>query len=158
MPTDSITTGVSVDLIIRSGTPSRGTIARARQLAATKVFDRVEVTLCAEEIGLSSTASRAAPGRGFLEEFATSKRWATERGVLLEPFFDTREIMSPVTGEVYAALIPPDRLMIERSDDAVTHVTPHRHERGTKTVNDRLTELERGTAETVGRDAAIAEG
>lgn len=158
MPTDSITTGVSVELIIRSGTPSRGTIARARQLAATKVFDRVEVTPCAEEIGLSSTASRASAGRGLLEEFATSKRWAAKRGVLLEPFFDTREIMSPVTGEVYAALIPPARLMIERSDGEVSHVTPHRHDLGTKTVNDRLTELERGTAETVGRDAAMADG
>lgn len=147
-----------MELIIRSGTPSRGTIARTRQLTATNVIDRVEVTPCAEEIGLSSTAGRAGSGQGILERFASGKRWAARTGVLLEPFFDTREIMSPVTGEVYAALIPPDRLMIERSDGEVCYVTPHRHDLGTKTVNDRLTELERGTAEIESRDTALAEG
>lgn len=158
MSTDTHTTGVSVELIVRSGTPAGGATTRTRRLADRGVFDRVEVTQSAEEVGLSWTTSQGAPQKWTLDRLAASRRWATREGVTVEPFIGTRELVEPVTGEIYTALIPPSRLLIEETDGEIGHVTPHIEDGVTKTVSDRLTELETELVDLDSHDAALANG
>lgn len=158
MYTETATTGVTGELLVRSGVPVGGTENRLDRLVDAGVFAGIEITRVACEIGLSSTACRSVPGPWVRNRIAAGRAWAGAAGVRLAPFVSTREVREPVTGEVYTAMRPPAVMLIEETDGGIIQVTPHTREGEPTTVADRLTELETRSTLTDGPDSAVVEG
>jgi hypothetical protein len=85
-----------------------------------------EIHVWGRRIGLSTTAARTETGRALLDRIGRFRSWAERNGRSLEPFFDTCECSSSITGEAYTSLVVPTMLLVEYEDDEVRHVAPHR--------------------------------
>ena len=154
------TRDVSVELFVRSLSPSDGPVARnVYRLRALESRDRIErgrVVVWGREIDLSQTVRTSAPGRFFLDRVATFRSWAADRDVTIEPFFGTREVHCSITGEEYATLTLPVCCLAEYHDGSLQHVVPHSDGRVSCGVEDRLATLAEGDAPGFEADGEIA--
>lgn len=136
----------SIALFVRSlsptETPATSHAERVRALAdAGRVAD-ASVTVWGREIELSARARRSPAGQCVLDHVADFRAWADERGVSMEPFFETREVSSSLTGEEYAALRLPVTCLAEYADDELIHVAPYSTGEAICSVADRLRRLD----------------
>ena len=67
--------------------------------------------------------------------------WASENGVQLTPFFQTRQCFSPSEGQHTDWLVMPAFCLGVYDDSGVAAVYPHNEESGAKTVEDGLQAL-----------------
>lgn len=136
----------SVELFVRSlspaDSPTTPHVRRLRSLEAAGRIESVTVLVWGRELGLSRTADRTATGQFFLDRIAAFRVWADEHEVTLDPFFETREVDSSITGERYASLLLPVCCLAEYEDDQLRHVTPHSNGCAIRTVADRLRSLD----------------
>ncbi|QLH80484.1 HTH domain-containing protein [Halosimplex pelagicum] len=145
MPTAS-SPARSVALFVRSLSPTETPAPRhADRVRALEAGDRVEeasVTVWGSEVELSARARRTPIGKCVLDRVADFRAWADERGVSMEPFFDTREVSASLTGEEYAALRLPVTCLAEYEGDELVHVAPYTTGEAVCSVADRLRRLD----------------
>lgn len=140
-----------VELFVRSLSPSEARnpvdsqLQRLRTLRTNEDVADLSVSVWGREVGLSSTAVRTDAGEFVLERVAAFREWADRRGVSLEPFFESREVRSELTGEEYATLVLPVSCMAEYEDGRLVHVAPHAADDAVCTVADRIDRLEERT-------------
>jgi len=136
-----------VELFVRSLSPGTGRsptetqLNRLRQLADEGSVD-LSVSVWGREVGLSTTAARTDAGEFVLDRVASFREWADAHDVCVEPFFETREVESGLTGESYTALVLPVVCLAEYRDDDLCHVAPYTTGSAVHTVADRVSALE----------------
>jgi len=140
-----------VELFVRSLSPGArnpGTthLPRLRRLADEGTLD-LSVSVWGREVGLSTTASRTDTGQYVLDRVAAFREWADASGVCVEPFFETREVESGLTGESYTALVLPATCLAEYREGELCHVAPYTSGSAVHTVADRVRLLEDGSPE-----------
>lgn len=138
--------GRSLALYVHSLAPgddrARGHARRVRELAATARVDDATVTVWGTEVGLSTTAFRTPEGKAILDRLGEFRAWATDQGGSMLPFFETRTVRAPVTGETHTALRLPRSCLAEYADGELVHVAPFSDGSTAHTVEDRLAHLE----------------
>jgi hypothetical protein len=135
-----------VELFVRSlspATPNPATaqLPRLRRLADEGTLD-LTVSVWGREVGLSTTAGRTDPGTCVLDRVAAAREWADDNDVSVEPFFETREVDSTLTGESYTALVLPTACLAEYDGDELVHVAPYATDSAVHAVSDRVDALE----------------
>jgi hypothetical protein len=136
--------GARLELFVRSSTPAA---ARERQSSVVERLRALETTDDIEEFAVRTWEKRIPVGesqRGDREThraYAAFTEWARERGVGLNPFFDTRECHSSITGESHTALVLPVMCLAVSEGDRLCAVFPHAREDRTYTVGDALDAL-----------------
>lgn len=137
----------SVALFVRSlsptETPAASHVERVRDLAEAGRVETASVAVWGREIELSARARRTQAGQCVLDRVADFRAWADERGVSMEPFFETRERSSSLTGEEFAALRLPVCCLAEYADGELAHVAPYSTGEAICSVADRLDWLDR---------------
>jgi hypothetical protein len=135
----------SVELFVRSLSPAEPPVAdhlqRVRHLETAGQVSDADVTVWGTEVGLSTTASRTETGRLVLDRVADFRSWADELGVTMEPFFQTREVTSGLTGEEYTTLVLPVCCLAEYRGPDLVHVSPYSTGDAICSVGDRLDRL-----------------
>jgi hypothetical protein len=135
-----------VELFARSSLPS---VAAQRRDTVTRRLEQLA------DVGHVSTVSvhtwqKKVPVEGDALEnvlYETFSEWATDVGIGLEPFFDTRECFSRQTGERGTKLVLPAISLAVYRDDDLQSVYPHSTPTGARTVMDCLNALESGKSE-----------
>jgi len=137
----------TVELYVRSlapgpaGSRQEATIERLERLVDRRAVEEYAVHVWGARVALSTTAARTDAGRFVLDRLAAFRRWAAGADASLEPFFETRETHSSITGEVYATVELPVLALAEYRDGRLTGVSPHAGDDGVETVRDRLDAL-----------------
>jgi hypothetical protein len=163
---------VTTELYVRSLCPTggrgrqRAVVDRLRDLRDRGQIDELRVRVWGERIGLSTTAVRTEAGTALLDRIGAFRSWAAENGRQIEPFFETRETASEITGEEYTVLVLPTMVLAEYANEQLRHVAPCRitdanevSQAGTGRIcgiDDRLTSLGRTgsvESETVGTES-----
>lgn len=138
--------GRSLELYVRSLSPADDpAIAhahRVRDLASSAPYDGASITVWGSEVGLSTTAFRTPEGKCILDRIGEFRSWAADRNLTMLPFFETRAVTAPETGESHAALRLPVACLAEYEDEELVHVTPYHNGTAACTVADRLDRLE----------------
>lgn len=138
--------GRSLELYVRSLTsgddPARAHARRVRDLASSRHYDDAAITVWGSEIGLSTTAFRTPEGKTILDRIGEFRAWADGRDRTMLPFFETRAVRAPVTGETHTALRLPVSCLAEYADGELVHVAPSHDGQAAHTVEDRLARLE----------------
>jgi hypothetical protein len=137
--------GVRVELYARSSLPS---VAQRRRETVER---RLEDLVGAGHVGALETETwdKKVPldeptfERARFEEF---EEWASEVGVSLDPFFDTRDCYSMETGERGDRLVLPALCVAIYRNETLQTVYPHSTPQGSRTVLDCLDAIE--TVET----------
>lgn len=149
----SSTASPRVELYVRSLASRTGRreriIERLRDLEAAGAVGSVEVTIWGEAVALSSPATETDRGRQLLDAVGRFQEWADDAGVSLDCVFRNCRTESTITGTTYATLRLPTAAMVEYDEGDIVAVTPHRRDRGVRTIEDRL---ERLTGETLSTD------
>lgn len=145
------TPALETELFVRSLAP---TGARERQMA---VLERLEelversiladvcVSVWGEQVDLRRDGGRTATGARVHDRIDDLRSWADDHGRTLEPFIETRQRCSTVTGEDGTVLVLPVMLLAEYRDGAVAHVTPSADGNDVYSVVDRVETLEEAT-------------
>lgn len=130
-----------VELFARSTLPS---VAAQRRDTVTRRLERL-----ADEGHVATvtvhTWEKKVPVEGTTLEnmlYETFTEWATDVGVDLDPFFDTRECYSWQNGERGTKLVLPAISLAVYRDDTLQSVYPHSTPNGARTVMDCLNALE----------------
>lgn len=138
--------GRVLELYVRTLTagddPAPAHARRVRDLAATARYDAAAITVWGSEVGLSTTALRTPEGKCLLDRIGEFRAWAAARDLTMRPFFETRTVRAPDTGESQAALGLPVACLAEYEDDELIHVAPYHDGTATCTVADRLARLD----------------
>lgn len=162
-----MTTGSSrrrAELFVRSLSPASARSPageqrrRLRDLAERDGLSDLSVTVWGREVGLSTTAARTEPGSLVLERVAAFRKWAEQRGVSMDPFFESREVRSELTGEEYVSLVLPTSCLAEYEDGDLVHVAPYCAESAVCSVADRVSSLEERARSGRRADRAEASG
>lgn len=150
--------GRRLELYIRSLSPNDGATVehaeRVRDLAASERYDEAAITVWGTEVGLSTTAIRTASGKCVLDRIASFRAWADERNLTMDPFFETRTVTAPVTGESHATLGLPVSCLAEYEDGELVHAVPYHDGTVSWTVADRLDQLEAACEDVPASDDA----
>ncbi|PSQ03822.1 hypothetical protein BRC95_08700 [Halobacteriales archaeon QS_5_68_33] len=128
--------------------PARMQLSRLRRLDEAGALD-LSVSVWGREVALSTTAARTDAGQSVLARVAEAREWADDRGVCVDPFFETREVTSTLTGEAYTALVLPVACLLEYREDELRHVAPYTTDSAVHSVADRVRIL--------GESAAVAD-
>jgi len=156
MATDSSSRRVELFVRSLSPAPTRSPVddhlRRLRTLAGGERVADLSVDVWGREVGLSTTAARTDAGERVLDRVAAFREWAGQRGVTLEPFFETREVGAGLTGEPHTALVLPVCCLAEYEDNDLVHVAPYATEMAVHSVSDRIRALERERAASSDRD------
>lgn len=102
--------------------------------------DRYTVTVWGEQIR-PSDAVRTTSGQHVLDSLQAFREWASDVGVRIDRFYETRTIDRSFVDETYTITILPALAMAEYEHGTLTHVTPHVDDGDVQTVQDRLDEL-----------------
>jgi len=141
--------GVRVELYARSSLPS--VAERRRETVENRLEGMAEeghvATVGTETYRKKVPVDDPSPERSLYREFET---WASEVGVDLDPFFETRECYSMETGERGQRLVLPALCIAIYRDDRLQTVYPHSTPQGSRSVMDCLNAIE--TVETDSRD------
>lgn len=137
--------GVRVELYARSSLPSvaqrrRATVARRLEdLVAAGHVGSLETETWSKKVALDEPSFER-------ERYAAFREWASEVGVSLDPFFDTRDCYSMDTGERGERLVLPALCIAIYRNGTLQTVYPHSTPQGSRTVLDCLNAIE--TVET----------
>lgn len=118
-----------LELFVRSlgagGQPSRSAILLERldELVAADVVADYSVHVAGQSIR-PEVARATDPGRFLCERVASFHEWAVRAGVSLEPFVETRQIHSEITGEEYEIIVFPTAILAELEGERVRAVAP----------------------------------
>ncbi|WP_246982445.1 HTH domain-containing protein [Halorientalis marina] len=145
MTGNGISEGVRVELYARSSLPTVAT--RRRESVENRLEETVEEghieTIETETYRKKVPLDEPSPERALYERF---EEWASDVGVSLDPFFDTRECYSMDTGERGQRLVLPALCIAIYRNDRLQTVYPHSTPQGSRTVLDCLNAIE--TVET----------
>jgi len=147
-----------VELFVRSLSPPAGRrpaqmqLSRLRRLDEAGVLD-LTVSVWGREVALSTTAARTDAGQSVLARVAEAREWADDRGLCVDPFFETREVASTLTGEAYTALVLPVACLLEYREGELRHVAPYTTDSAVHSVADRVRTLAESTAVDTAREA-----
>jgi len=141
-----------VELFVRSLSPPAGRRPARMQLSGLRRLDEagavdLSVSVWGREVALSTTAARTDAGQSVLGRVAEAREWADERGVCVDPFFETREVTSPLTGEAYTALVLPVACLLEYRESELRHVAPYTTDSAVHSVADRVRTLAESTSD-----------
>lgn len=112
--------------------------SRLQELRCQGVFDGVETTVWEKRVPVSGDSC---PEKSRYNEFA---EWATDAGVCLAPFFDTRECYSFDTGEKRRELVMPVLCLAVYDDGELTQVAPFARGGAPHSIEDYLDDIETG--------------
>lgn len=147
---DGTSEGMRVELYARRSLPEiaanrRDQVAgRLKQLADDGHVSEVEIHSWDKKVSIDAECREM----DLYEEFST---WATEVGVSLEPFFDTRNCYSMETGEKGDRLVFPALCVAVYRDDTLQSVYPHSTNDGSRSVMDCLRAIESARRQVPGR-------
>jgi hypothetical protein len=94
--------------------------------------------------------------RDIRDTYLAFTEWASDRGVSLTPFFDTRECFSREAGEMTDWLVMPAFCLVVYTDEDICAVYPHADGEETLTVDDGLQALGRETLDRTEVSTVIA--
>ncbi|PSP49599.1 hypothetical protein BRC67_10850 [Halobacteriales archaeon QH_3_68_24] len=147
-----------VELFVRSLSPPAGRRPAQTQLSRLRRLDEagaldLTVSVWGREVALSTTAARTDAGQSVLARVAEAREWADDRGLCVDPFFETREVASTLTGEAYTALVLPVACLLEYRESELRHVAPYTTDSAVHSVADRVRTLAESTAVDTSREA-----
>lgn len=139
-----------VELFVRSLSPPAGRNPARMQLSRLRRLDEagaldLSVSVWGREVALSTTAARTDAGQSVLARVADAREWADDRGVCVDPFFETRAVTSTLTGEAYTALVLPVACLFEYRGGELSHVAPYTTDSAVHSVADRVRTLAEST-------------
>lgn len=153
MPTTHRDQATRAELYVRSDLPTpaqqchTAIVSRLEAAVAGGVLEDFSVTSWAKRVPLAPDDDAGEFERGLYETFS---EWAADADVELEPFFDTRECYSRITGDCRTELVMPAAcLALYDENDRLVSVVPHATEAGTVSIRDRLADFAEGAAQTV---------
>lgn len=141
-------TTLEAELFVRSLAPTGASerqtaiLERLRRLAERSVLDDVRVSVWGEQVEVHEEGGQTVSGARVRDRIEAMRSWADEHGRTLEPFIETRQRRSTVTGADGTVLVLPVMLLAEYRDGTVVHVTPNADGSEVCTVVDRVTALE----------------
>lgn len=144
--------GVRLELFVRSSVPSpayecqSSAIERLRTLDDTENIEGVRVRPWEKRVPLTEGTREPGSSREIYESLS---EWAREHGANLQPFFETRECYSSVTGKAHTALVLPVTCLVVSKNERLHGVFPHATENRSYTVADALDALETATDRSV---------
>lgn len=161
MPTTHWDQASRAELYVRSDLPApakqchAAIRSRLDSLVASGVLEEFSVTSWAKRVPLASEDGDGEFERGLYDAFS---EWAATANVGLQPFFDTRECYSKITGERRTELVVPAACLALYDDaDALVSVVPHATEAGTVSIRDRLADLADEAVQDPARTARTAD-
>ena len=132
------------ELFVRSDLPTpsekrrRAVETRLQELECAGVVDDAETTVWEKRVPVGDDDC---PERSRYDEFAD---WATEAGVSLAPFFDTRLCYSWETGEKRTDLVMPALCLAVYEDEELVQVAPFARGGTPHSIEECLDDLEAG--------------
>lgn len=152
--------GTTLELYVRSLSPRgcRGCQAavldRLERLEADGVIDGYDVYVWGDGLCPASVAAETSRGERIVERIERFERWAREAGTSLDALRRT-EVRSSFTDAVHTRIEFPALLLAEFDGERLRQVTPHTDAGTTRTVDDRLSALERVGADVDPRSGTV---
>jgi len=137
--------GARLELFVRSSVPppiyecQSSAIERLRALDDTEGVEGIRVRPWEKRVPTNEGTREPGSTREIYEALS---EWARGHGADLQPFFETRECYSSVTGEAHTALVLPVTCLAVSKNERLHGVFPHATETRSYTVGDALDALE----------------
>ena len=149
MPTTERQPTRRAELFVRSDLPEPSTERRAAvegrldDLRSAGRIDEYDTTVWKKRVPIDGAAD--CPEGRLYNEFAD---WATENGICLSPFFDTRRCYSMETGEKRRELVMPALCLAVYEDGELTQVAPFASGGSPHSIEDCIDDMECGRKPT----------